>query len=264
MASARDNVALIGQELSEGDNIREVCPRCGGGSSGEKSLSVSRRDGHLVWYCFRAKCGYKGATGGSGLIQKAERKADRRRKMWEGKTYPVPDDVAARIHEMWHMDVPENWWWTTDYGGRVAMSIRSPRFTHRGWVLRSITPTEGAKALTYTHEGEQGISWYKTSPHRGTIIVEDIPSAVRASTYVNSVALLGTGIGMDRAIEIADHAPRPLYLAFDQDATAVAHRWARRYALLWGDVSVLPLEEDIKDMKEQDIGELIVHSGLGS
>jgi hypothetical protein len=142
---------------------------------------------------------------------------------------------------MWHMDVPENWWWTTDYGGRVAMSIRSPRFTHRGWVL------------TYTNEGEQGISWYKTSPHRGTVIVEDIPSAVRASRYVNSVALLGTGIGMDRAIEIAEHAPRPLWIAFDQDATALAFRWARRYALLWGDVRVLPLEHDLKDLTEMEL-----------
>lgn len=257
MASTRDNVALIGQSLEEGASIREVCPRCGGGSSGERSLSVTRKEGHLVWQCFRAKCNFKGATGGSGLVRKAERKADKRRKVWEGTTHPVPEDVEGRIREMWHMDVPDDWWWTTDYGGRVAMSIRSPRFTHRGWVLRAITPTEGAKALTYTNEGEQGISWYKTSPHRGTVVVEDIPSAVRASKFVNSVALLGTGIGMDRAIEIADHAPRPLYIAFDQDATALAFRWARRYALLWGDVHVLPLKHDIKDMEDNDIETLL-------
>lgn len=251
MASTRDNVALIGQNLSEGDNIRELCPRCGGGSSGEKSLSISRREGHLVWYCFRAKCGFKGATGSSGIARRQEPK--KVKKAWEGKTHPVPDEVAGRIRSMWHMDVPENWWWTTDYGGRVAMSIRSPRFAHRGWVLRSIVATEGAKALTYTNEGEQGISWYKTSPHRGTVIVEDIPSAVRASRYVNSVALLGTGIGMDRAIEIAEHAPRPLWIAFDQDATPLAFRWARRYALLWGDVRVLPLEHDLKDLTEMEL-----------
>lgn len=258
MASTRDNIALIGQSLEEGANIREVCPRCGGGSSGERSLSVSRKEGHLVWYCFRAKCGFRGATGGQGVPSAKTQSKPRQRKMWEGKTYPVPDDVARRIKELWDMEVPENWWWTTDYGGRVAMSIRSPRFTHRGWVLRAIAATEGAKALTYTNEGEQGISWYKTSPHRGTVIVEDIPSAIRASKYVNSVALLGTGIGMDRAVEIADHAPRPLHVAFDQDATSQAHRWARRYALLWGDVSVLPLKEDIKNMKEQDIERLLV------
>lgn len=255
MANHRASIALIGTNLGEGDTIREVCPRCGGGSTGEKSLSLSRREGHLVWQCFRAKCEFRGATGGAGIPTKAREPAAKRRRVWEGTTHPVPDDVARRIMDMWHMEVPENWWWTTDYGGRVAMSVRSPKFTHRGWVLRSITPTEGAKALTYINEGEQGMSWYKTSPHRGTVLVEDIPSAVRASKYVNSCALLGTGIGMDRAIEIAENAPRPLYVTFDQDATALAFRWARRYALLWGDVQVLPLEHDLKDLPENELEE---------
>jgi hypothetical protein len=58
---------------------------------------------------------------------------------------------------------------------------------------------------------------------------------------------------MDRAIEIAEHAPRPLWIAFDQDATALAFRWARRYALLWGDVRVLPLEHDLKDLTEMEL-----------
>jgi hypothetical protein len=259
MASDRDNVTLIGSNLSEGDTIREVCPRCGGGTSGERSLSVSRKEGHLIWYCFRAKCNFKGATGSSGVPQivKAERKADRKRKMWDGKTYPVPDDVVQRISDTWNMAVPDDWWWTTDYGGRIAMSIRGPKFNHRGWVLRSIVATKGAKALTYVYEGEQGLSWYKTSPHRGTILVEDIPSAIRASRYVNSVALLGTGVGIDRAIEIAENAPRPLVLALDQDATAESFRWARRYALLWGDIRVQPLKVDIKNMEEKAIEELL-------
>lgn len=169
----------------------------------------------------------------------------------------MSEDHVRRVHELWHMDVPDNWWWTTDFGGRIAMSVRSPKYMHRGWVLRAITEVEGAKALTYIDEGEQGISWYKTFPHRGTVLVEDIPSAVRASRYVNSVALLGTKVGLDRAIEIADHAPRPLYVAFDQDATDQAHRLAQRYALLWQGAQVLPLTKDIKDMKEKDIEELL-------
>lgn len=255
MGSDRDYISLLGQSLGEGQTVREICPRCGGGSSSEKSLGVTRKDGGVVWQCFRAKCGYKGAIGSHG--QPAVTIKAPKKRVWEGQTMPFAEDHAQRIRELWNMDPPESWWWTTDYGGRVAMSIRSPRYTHRGWVLRSITGGT-PKALTYVHEGEEGLSWYREHTEGPTIVVEDIPSAVRASRYYNSVALCGTGVGLDRASEIAQYGTRPIIMALDQDATAQSFALARRYALLWGDVKVLPLKHDIKDMKENDIETLLV------
>jgi hypothetical protein len=114
------------------------------------------------------------------------------------------------------------------------------------------------KALTYIEEGEEGLSWYRTQGTSApTVVVEDIPSAVRASAYVNAVSLLGTGIGFARAAEIADYAPRPIIMALDQDATSLSFRWARRYAALWGDVEILMLDKDIKNMKEADVEKLL-------
>lgn len=133
------------------------------------------------------------------------------------------------------------------------MSVRSPNDQHRGWVLRTLGNTERTKALTYIDEDEEGLSWYKTTPNAPTVVVEDIPSAIRASKHVNAVALLGTGIGLARAIEIASAAPRPIVVALDQDATALSFKWARKWSLLWGDVVVLPLTKDLKDMTEEDL-----------
>jgi DNA primase len=101
------------------------------------------------------------------------------------------------------------------------------------------------------------MSWYKTKPNVGTLLVEDVPSAARASKYLNTVALLGTGIGLSRAAEIAEHATRPVIVALDQDATGTSFKWARKYALLWGDVQVLPLKQDIKNMTEEQLQELL-------
>jgi hypothetical protein len=136
------------------------------------------------------------------------------------------------------------------------MSIRGPKYGHRGWVLRSITGGE-PKALTFVDEGEEGISWYKTTPGAGTILVEDIPSAVRAAAKCNSVALCGTGIGHDRAAEIAEYATRPIIVALDQDATKLSFKWARKYALMWGDVKVQLLNKDIKDMTDEELTALL-------
>ena len=155
---------------------------------------------------------------------------------------------------------PPYWYWTTDYGGRVAMSVRSPRDTHRGWSLRALRTTRGTKALTYGQDDEELLSWYRTHPGAPTVLVEDIPSAVRASKYMNAVALLGTGIGLARATEIGEYATHGVIVALDQDAINLSFKWARMWGLLWGDVSVLPLEVDLKDMNEQELKELLNES----
>lgn len=144
------------------------------------------------------------------------------------------------------------------------MSIRSPRYTHRGWVLRDMTGRSQYKALTYLENKTTPLSWYifPMAPHVGTIIVEDIPSAVRASKWITkSVALLGTGCGPDRALEIASNARRPILVALDQDATGIACNIVEKHNLLWGEqTKVVPLKKDLKDMEEEDLYDLIMRS----
>jgi hypothetical protein len=252
--SFNSEIIILGSNLSEGESLRVICPICGGGMSKEKTLSITRNQG-LVWQCFRAKCGAKGATHSVGFTT-SKSKTQSLPKTWDGVLFEVPPKVADAIYDKWLLrDVP-NWYWTTEYGGRVAMSVRAANDTHRGWVLRALNTTSRTKALTYVEKGE-GLSWYKTTPHSGTVIVEDIPSAVRASVYINAVALLGHGIGLDRAREIAEYAPRPIIVALDQDVTRKAFQLAQKYALLWDDVKVLPLEEDLKDMEETELCSLL-------
>lgn len=55
-----EGIKLELAELQEGDTIRIVCPMCDGGSSREKSLSVTRNFDSGVYNCYRASCGVKG------------------------------------------------------------------------------------------------------------------------------------------------------------------------------------------------------------
>lgn len=248
------DILLHAASLKLGENVRVVCPMCGGGSTKEKSLSITlENDGTLKWNCFRAKCeSSRGTTFTYG--NQLEKAVKKKTHVFKGTTEALTDKAKVYIALKWGIkEPPEHWYWTDDYGGRIAMSIRSPMYVHRGWVLRAVNPNSKKKALTFVDEGEQGISWYKTQPQRGTVIVEDIPSAVRASKYINAVALLGTGVGEDRALEIATHAPRPIIMALDQDATELSFKWAQKYKLLWEDVKVYPLKNDIKNMEEDRI-----------
>ena len=251
------DLSIIASELERGQTIRTMCPRCGGGTSGEQSLSVTMsEDGAVLWHCFRAKCGYAGASRSGEYATRPEYKRKETKPEFTGPTEPIGEKEAARIKELWGITDPPYWYWAPTVG-RLAMSIRSPKYTHRGWVLRDIWGRSDKKAITYLDEGEEGISWYREKLNAHTVVVEDIPSAMRASTHVNSVALCGTAIGPARAIEIATYATRPVILALDQDATAISFRYAEKYSLLWGDVIVLPLKKDIKNMTEEEVRGLL-------
>lgn len=254
------DIKLIGEGLHIGETIREVCPTCGGGSSREKSLVVTRDDsGTLLWICHRASCSTKGNNSSQNypILSTNPQPTKKARKKFTGTTVPLREKHLEIIYKRWGIHEPQHWYWTPSHGGRVAMSIRSPKYTHRGWVLRDIMNRSPIKTLTYVDDGEEGISWYREHLTADTVVVEDIPSAVRASRYVNAVALLGTGVGLTRAQEIAEYSTGRVTIALDQDATSQAFKLARRYAGLWGDVGVLMLEKDIKDMKEEEVKKLL-------
>ncbi|GFP95926.1 twinkle homolog protein chloroplastic/mitochondrial [Phtheirospermum japonicum] len=57
-------IGIHGESYLPGQYNALLCPSCKGGDSGEKSLSlnISPSGGQAAWTCFRAKCGWRGAT----------------------------------------------------------------------------------------------------------------------------------------------------------------------------------------------------------
>lgn len=131
------------------------------------------------------------------------------------------------------------------------MCMWGPKGQQIGWLLRAVRKDHEPKALTFC--SEEGMSWYMKDPELPTVIVEDIPSAVRAVEHCNSVALAGTGIGLERAALLARFAARPILLALDEDATDKSFRYLQKYQLLWGEAEVIPLKKDLKDCTEEEL-----------
>jgi len=250
--SINTSIIFLGSELTEGQSLRTICPMCHGGTTAEKSLSITRHEG-LVWNCFRSKCGITGATN-RATFGKSDTNP-KERLTWEGTTHELPPKVAEEVQTLWGISAPESWYWTTDYGGRVAMSVRSAADVHTGWVLRALGPAR-TKVLSFIEEG-LGLSWYRTHADGPTYIVEDIPSAIRVSSYANSVALLGTRITIERANEIVDFGTMPIIIALDQDATDEALRYVTRFALLLNNPRALLLKKDCKNMTEKEVKEAL-------
>ena len=61
MSSPRDTILeTYGGMVDDTSLSGQLCPRCEGGSSKEKSLSVAKKEGSLLWICHRSSCKFQG------------------------------------------------------------------------------------------------------------------------------------------------------------------------------------------------------------
>ena len=257
--NARQQVRMEYNYLPEGVTLSgQLCPSCQGGRGGETSMSVGKEGGVLWWRCHRNKCGFSGMYGtkiGAGLTPAEHVKGrwnyateplSKAWLEWLSQKFSIPEDVVDR-----------EWQWTDGYGGRVVMPIRNERNIVTACTLRSYDPSEKKKALIHRVMEQAGQAWYQSCPYPSHIlIVEDQPSALRASLFsnLNAIALTGTHIPEQLINTIKYHYPHKptVVVALDQDATAEAVEQVLAYRNMLDKLRLFKLEEDIKNMSSED------------
>ena len=61
----KEIVQMEAEGLDEGTSTRIVCPFC---NSKEKTMSLSLKDGHVLFNCFRASCNKRGRVNLPGVL----------------------------------------------------------------------------------------------------------------------------------------------------------------------------------------------------
>lgn len=254
----RDEISLLAAGLGDGDTSYTSCPSCGR----EGKFSVSRSDSGLVLYrCFRSSCTLHGggALSDGGSIAGASRQYKApTHTPFNGMLAPLTVEQQTFLYESigWadaHCKAAGVRW--APEMERYAFAIRGPRGDRRGWCLRSYSGAS-PKAKTYMDRDDHRTSFYRKEGSRKVLAVEDIPSAVRASTYVNAVALLGTSCNTNQAWEIAEQFDHITW-ALDADATRQAFKLRADHALLFKHSDVLILHRDLKDEGELTLEDML-------
>jgi hypothetical protein len=259
--------------LAEGVSCRgELCPKCGGGRNREKTFGVSRLSGRLVFNCYRASCGFKGSTTSSGRpvvpsegARQPERIDGRSRYQALGKG-PVPEDVRKYLDGKYglvkHLLAKGQFHWTEEHSppghGRLVMPLLNTGGEAYGYVARKLDTQYGPKALTMCGANEG--SWYPCEGSDELIIVEDQLSALRASEFMNAVALLGVNVTDAMIKEIKKTGYSAVFLALDADAFPTAIKLAHKLRNFFK-VKVIKLDCDIKDMTDQAIADVMFEAG---
>lgn len=86
MYSYRDQLEMLeGIRVKENETRRIDCPFCGG----KKTFGIARRDGKLMWHCFKASCAVRG-------VKDSKMSAETARRRMEG----IVSDRSRRVVEI--------------------------------------------------------------------------------------------------------------------------------------------------------------------
>lgn len=262
---ARNQIILDHGNLPEGGHLAgQLCPKCEGGRTREYSLSVTMTGGALKWMCHRASCAFAGVhqmSAASRVAAPSPSPIRRRSVRFEG--HPLDQGTLDYLESSFLINKQQaeefGLQWTearSDSGkGRVVIPIRSRDFSLRGHVLRAIDSSDAPKGIS-SWDGSGTGAWFNRPGSDKLVIVEDCYSAIRASQYVNSFALLGTHISSDTIDELKESGLTKVYLALDKDALniSIAHVAAHKNKL---PIKVVPLKKDIKNMTHEELEELV-------
>jgi hypothetical protein len=255
--------------LADGVSVAgRLCPKCFGGRSSEGSFSVTRQGAELAFICHRASCGFRGRAPVSGRFVLPEARDGESQRKPERPSYDavgkssLPEDIVARLTYKYGIQARDrahgNIQWNEE-SNRIVLPIKDVYGDTYGYVLRNMKfspsglPLQYPKTLNYVSENRG--AWYKSQlddVKKKLIIVEDQLSAIRASSYLNSLALLGTNLPEEVLTLIKKQDYSNVYLALDADAFPVAIRMIRRLRNAGIKAEVVRLPSDIKDMPEED------------
>ena len=274
--SAILEVQQMGAELALNEEIRVVCPHCGGGSTHERSLSIRRTETLSALYtCWRASCdlGYgKVSLKGDGkqLFNSRMLAKDVKKPANAARSVPLIERHSRYLKRYYNL---------TDallaYGGvkssyrdgRIIYGIYGPDRKKRGKTVRKYKELLTARAKSVTipkcinelaSDRSISQSWYykgrelrkKTDT---LIVVEDIVSALRINAHFDSLAILGTTLTAEKQSEIRSQKYKDIFLCLDQDATRASARYVKNANFNIPGLKVKFLKKDIKNMDNEEL-----------
>lgn len=241
-----ERVKELALTVAPGAALREICPKCGGGGTKEKSLSISiDEQGYLLWFCFRASCDFKGKRLAWGAVGYTPRKP---KSVYTGYT-----ELLSKNQEQWlnakfglTKETCTNLGFRNNVkDGRIYVPVAD-----RGCILRAYQG-EQPKVLTFKENPDLPFMSVYGKGSR-PIIVEDCFSAAKVyQAGLPAVSLHGTHFGEDKLRELLTFADCAV-LALDKDAFDKAVKYSVQYRPFI-ELTVWKLDKDLKYSSEEEI-----------
>jgi hypothetical protein len=279
-ASLRNEIELEAQNLEIDHSWSGLlCPFCLGGSSGERTFSITRTDSGLLYNCYRGSCNSgRGFLPTAGYLVPAAAPKDKAPKPYYGTFEELEDVDRAYFARRFDVQPEYQLGLGVNSDGYYVQAVFAPNGMHRGYAVRygcwggspecpRSVRSNGPKTRIYMNNPDAPTqswyyrpSWFKPDGTRydgninRIVLVEDCISAMKvAQDGLTGVALLGVGLDNNKVREIGMQHPSEVMIALDADATDEAFKLARRWGLAFPKTRVVILDKDLKDMTRDEV-----------
>lgn len=264
--------------LGVDETSREVCPACGGGSTKEKSFSVTRNQEGLVYKCFRAKCQVSGFIGSKnnyatqGNFQDTTRSNTCTDRKYKGRLHLLSKQSIKYITNRFFLDEEDiKGFRETDTKDIMIpmkdyMGLRYG-YINRRWQGLAGSPRTPKSINYYDNKPEHNLHFNQQISNKVTtaVLVEDIISSIRVGKLAYAVSLNGTHLSEQEAALLSALGITKLVILLDADANETSRKMYDKYSLMFPECVSLQRPEgqlDPKDMTHIELEELLNYKGI--
>lgn len=265
--SAYDTIAMEYGGMPDGSALSgQLCPSCSGGTRAESSLSVSVKDGMVLFHCHRATCSFSGMVPADGSNRgTVNDKPKRKYPLIQGNPLEVATTKLLCTKYNITQETLEfaNLRWTGDgdgpYARRVGFPIFDPKGEERGVSYRTYMEGVQPKAIVELRSPDDiKACWYKMFRKSDTLVlVEDQMSALKLSPYTHTLALLGVDISEALVEEIVEHGYKDVFISLDPDAVGQAIKLQLRLRNKIKGLLVAAIPRDVKDFSPKEMEQYV-------
>jgi hypothetical protein len=249
-----------------GSSRRRICPKCGGGSTNEYSLVVTRLYEGLIFHCHRASCSHGGfipTMANSVAISAKSKKKEA--KPLKRPLQSLPKQLIEKLCSSYNLsqyDLMLNGVAHDYTANRYYFPIRNAAGYDIGAVAKCISKDNcnGPKAIIYFDNPDTPLTHFaaRQSHHNTLIVVEDILSAIRVSRWGRGVALLGTNWNDATTVTLSRESDTVIP-ALDPDTWSMGNKEPlplkikKKYSLFFRNFKVVKLSKDPKDCPDDEL-----------
>jgi hypothetical protein len=272
----KDFMSMVALGMQDGEQSQRLtCPVCLGGSGTEKSFTIRKEPGRLIYRCWRAGCDVKGAVEvtGASLVQAPAPlpKKEGIARPWTRRSTDLTNEGMRYFDRQFGLiadDLDDAQLQYCPEEDRYIFPVFAYAYRLRGHTVRTFN--KGTRYPKWDHfpmvKTEPWMGWYARPWVSGTnetpiVVVEDPISALKVSRQFVCAYLCGTGLDFGKFMEISKRATskRSIAFALDKDATEKAIKILQQFRLFHsGQVVSRILEKDLKYSSDSEIRSIIL------
>lgn len=246
----------LAANLNDGDSTRVICPFCK--DTSENTMSLTRNVAAILYHCYRASCGKSGVIGAP--VNKSKSKKEFKPKIFDKEVFTAigfsgasnapAAEYLAKYEIFWDTSIIEEIGWLLEER-RIVFPLFNLMGYKWGTLTKAIDKNIKPKTILYKEQDWPSIHFPVMCASGGEtlILVEDVISSIKLSTYIPCASLLGTHLSEEMVMYLKSLNYKEIRLMFDRDATAKALGYVNKYKGVLN-LSVLEVSKPYSDPKD--------------